>query len=659
MALHKFSGILRFLSGFCVGFALPAAAQTFDTSGNGKLNGDYFVRQVLTTNLNTNTSAIGSAISIIGILTFNGQVPGQYTFFGQKTTFNATDTPSITSGVAYSTNGAYSVESNGLAQIQNPIDGADIEYGAIAGVGPVAIVASATAGAYNDVFVAVQAGSAASNSSVNGSYTVGFIDFLEANVSQVRDGYYTLTSTGNGSLGSVTVNGAMANQNSNNVMQAFPGVTYSITSGNGAGILTFPTASTPLTTLVSGQKTFYVSSDGSLLLGGDPNGFDLIIGVKALSGSASNSMYKGTYYNAALENDASGEAQGNNDIDSFYGSTLAFGSQLDTAFPNQGATISHERLTYFDSFAYDYTADGSFNFASDGTYNDGTYQYVLAVDGKAVLIVGTGTTYSLSVNLSAQSSQAASVFIDPLSIFNAASYAPITNPVAPGEFVSIYGVGLSSVTQSAQTLPLPMTLGKVQVTVNGRAAPLDYVSPAQINLVIPFDTVESYATFQVTNDSAASNQVTLYTNLTAPGVFTFTNLAGTFPAGLGPAAVTHLNYSLVTADSPAVAGETLVLYLAGLGAVSPPVADGAAGPSNPPSTTNESFLGTSGSISIDILDSTGVDLAAAVSFAGLAPTYAGLYQINFVVPSGLAGGLGYVNVSTNEAYTSEARLFIQ
>ena len=643
IALNKFIG----LPIFCAALAISAAAQTFDTSGNGKLNGDYFVRQVVTTDLDTNTSAIGRAVSLIGIMTFDGN--GNYKFTGQ-----ITDTQAGTSGAAYSTTGVYAVESNGLAQIQDPIDNTDTEYGAIAGVGPVAIVASATEGIYNDVFVAIQAGAGSSNSSVSGSYTIGFLDFLQANASQVRDGYYTVTSAGNGSFGTVKVNGAMANQGNHNVTQTFSGVTYSITSGEGAGALTFPTASTPLTALVSGQKTFYVSSDGNLLLGGDPSGFDLIIGIKSLSGSAANSMYAGTYFAAALENDASDVADGNNDIDSFYGSTLALGSQTDTAFPGAGATISHERLTYFDESAFDYTTDGSFNFASNGTYNDGTYQYVLGAGGQAVLLVGTGSFYSLSLNLLAQASQPTGVFIDPLKIFNAASYAPITNSVAPGEYVTIFGANLSSETESASSLPLSTTLGKVQVTVNGRLAPLGYVSPTQINLLIPFETVEAFATFQVTNNNVKSNQVTAYTNLTSPGVFTLTNLGGTYPAGIGPAAVLHADYSLVTSASPAVAGETLLLYLTGLGAVTPAVADGAAGPSSPLSTATET-----GSIGIDVLDSTGVDMNATVSFAGLAPLYVGLYQINFVVPSGLASGLAYVDVSTNEAYTSEAKLFVQ
>jgi uncharacterized protein (TIGR03437 family) len=639
MALNKFTGILI----SCAGLAIPAAAQTFDTSGNGKLKGDYFVRQVVTTNLDPNTSAIGRAISLTGIMTFDGK--GNYKFAGQEL-----DTKAGSSAVAFNASGTYQVESNGMAQIVDPIDNTDIEYGAIAGVGPVSIVASATeagstGGLYNDVFVAIQAGSGATNSSVNGSYNVGFIDFLQYNASLVRDGYYTLASTGNGSFGSVSATGAMANRSNSNVTQKFSGVTYAITNAEGAGTLTFPTASTPLTALVSGQKTFYISSDGNLLLGGDPNGFDLIIGIKSLSGPASNSMYQGTYYNAALENDLSGVAAGNNFIDSFYGSTLALGSQ--------GSTISHQRLTYFDQSAIDDTFVGPLDFASDGTFTDGTYQYELGVNGQALLIVGTGSTYSLSVNLLAQPSQATTVFIDPLSILNAASYAPITNPVAPGEFVTIFGVGLSSVTQSAQTLPLSTKLGNVQVTVNGRLAPLDYVSATQINLIIPFATSEPYATFQVTNSSGKSNQVTVYTNLTAPGVFTLTNLDGTYPAGVGPAAVTHLDYSLVTPENPAVAGETLVLYLSGLGAVTPQIGDGVGASSL--TTANE----YPGSIFIDVLDQNLTDEDANVSFAGLAPGFPGLYQINFTVPSGLASGPGTVDVQTNEAYTSEAILFLQ
>jgi len=648
LPLNKFTGLLI----FCAGVGIPAAAQTFDTSGNNKLHGDYFVRQVVTTNLDQNTSAIGRALSLIGIMTFDGN--GNYTFSGQKT-----DTNVGGPAAAYSTSGLYSVESNGMAQLTNPIDKTDTEFGAIAGVGPMSIVASATKGAYLDVFIAVQAGSGVTNGSVNGSYNVGFIDFMQANASQVRDGYYNLTSSGDGNFGSVSINGAMANQGNTQVTQQFPGVTYAITSAEGAGTLTFPTASTPLTALVSGQKTFYISADGNLLLGGDPNGFDLIMGIKSFSGSPSNNIYQGTYYSAALENDASDVADGNNKIDSFYGSTLALGTQADTYFDSQGATILHERLVIFNIPAYDYTTDGTFDFSSGPSFNDGVYQYQLGVSGQAVLIVGTGSYYSMSVNLMAQSTTpVTSVFIDPLSIFNAASYAPITNSVAPGEFVTIFGLNLSAGTQSAQTLPLPTTLGNTQVMVNGQPAPLHYVSPTQINLLVPYATPQGFATFQVINNKVVSNQVTVYSALTAPGVFTLNSLdGGTYPSGIGPAAVLHADYSLVTQENPAVAGETLQLFVNGLGSVTPKVADGAAAPSSPLSYVDEY---TSGALAMDILDANSVDTPVdTIPFAGLAPYYAGLYQINFVVPNGVASGIAYVNISTNEAFTQEAKLFMQ
>jgi uncharacterized protein (TIGR03437 family) len=633
--------ITAFVALLCGFFPLAVEAQVFDTSGNGNLKGDYFVRQVVTANLDPSTSAIGRGFSLTGVMTFDGA--GTYSFAGQLM-----DTQAGTTARKFSSSGGlYSLAANGLVQIQNPIDATDTEYGAIAGVGPLAIIASATEGNYRDLFVAIAAGSAASNSSLNGAYQTGFIDFLEANASQVRDGYATLTSTGSGSFGDITVSGAMANEGSNNVQQTFTGVTYSITAPNGSGTITFPTATTPLGALASGQKTLYISSDGNLLLAGDPNGFDILVGVKSSTGAASNKMFQGTYVSAGLENDAFDVVDGNNFIDSFYGSTLALG--------DQGTLVSHLRLAFFDETPYDYTTDGLFNFASDGTYNDGTYRHVLASNGQVDLQVGTGAFYSLTLSLLPPVTPvlvpAGAGVLSPYGIFNGASYAPFTNPVAPGELVTLFGTNLSTSTQTA-SFPLPFTLGGTKVTVNGRPAPLSFVSASQVNIQIPYATSEAYATVQVITNGKPSNGITLYTNLSAPGVFTLTSNDGTFPPGVGPAAALHADYSLVTADNPAKAGETLQLFVTGLGSVTPAVADGVPAPSNPLSFVDDF-------VSVDILDQNLVDSQANVSFAGLAPGFAGLYQINFEVPSGVASGLAYLNVGTLEAYTSQAKLYMQ
>ena len=121
--------------------------------------------------------------------------------------------------------------------------------------------------------------------------------------------------------------------------------------------------------------------------------------------------------------------------------------------------------------------------------------------------IGTGSFYSLQPGLQAPQSSSTGVFLDPLTIWNAATFAPITNSVAPGEFVSLFGTGLAAGTLQASRLPFSTTLGGVQVKVNGRLAPLTYVSRNQINVLNPYATSEPYATFQVFNAGVASNAV--------------------------------------------------------------------------------------------------------------------------------------------------------
>jgi minor extracellular serine protease Vpr len=103
----------------------------------------------------------------------------------------------------------------------------------------------------------------------------------------------------------------------------------------------------------------------------------------------------------------------------------------------------------------------------------------------------------------------------------------------------------------------------------------------------------------------------------------------------------------VSAQSPAQVGEIVLVFLTGLGATDPPTADGAPGPTNP-------FSQIVGYLQV-LVDGQ----VAPLNFAGLAPGFAGLYQINIQIPAGVRAGDDYVDISTPSAYHSQATIAIQ
>lgn len=67
-------------------------------------------------------------------------------------------------------------------------------------------------------------------------------------------------------------------------------------------------------------------------------------------------------------------------------------------------------------------------------------------------------------------------------LVNAASWLA---PVAPRAIVSLFGAELAGANDAATSAPLPSVLGGVTVEIDSLAAPLLYVSPGQINLIVP------------------------------------------------------------------------------------------------------------------------------------------------------------------------------
>jgi trimeric autotransporter adhesin len=200
-------------------------------------------------------------------------------------------------------------------------------------------------------------------------------------------------------------------------------------------------------------------------------------------------------------------------------------------------------------------------------------------------------------------------------VVNAASFG---KGISPGALATIFGsnftgAGLSA---AAASLPLAANLGGVSVLVNGVSAPVLYENSGQINFQIPWETKPGTATLTVSINGLASSQVNITVLPAAPGLF--------FSAT--HAIVQNSDFSLNSSGNPAKAGSTIMAYLTGAGAVSNQPADGAAAVSSPLSQVSSTVKATIGGKSAD------------VSFAGLAPGFAGLWQANIVVPSGLPSG---------------------
>ena len=110
--------------------------------------------------------------------------------------------------------------------------------------------------------------------------------------------------------------------------------------------------------------------------------------------------------------------------------------------------------------------------------------------------------------------------------------------------------------------------------INGVPAPINFVSATQLSVVVPFST-QSVAQIQLFNNGAASNTVTQFVGYSSPGVFTFEPVGG---IGYADALDVTNGYSLVTSANPAQIGDTVAVYLAGLGSVSGSTAAGSARP---------------------------------------------------------------------------------
>jgi uncharacterized protein (TIGR03437 family) len=209
------------------------------------------------------------------------------------------------------------------------------------------------------------------------------------------------------------------------------------------------------------------------------------------------------------------------------------------------------------------------------------------------------------------------------SVDNGASFVP--GSLVAGEIATIFGTSLTNATgiNLASNLPLPTDLLKVSVLVNGLPAPLFAVDNVngqqQINFQVPWEAAgQGSATLQVVNNGIQSAVINVPVIAAQPGVFAYNVGNDLFGA------ILHPSYQLADTGHPATAGETVLIYCTGLGAVSPAQQTGSAATGAAPTTATPTVM---------IGGAT-----AQTSYSGLAPDFVGLYQINAEVPAGLSSG---------------------
>ncbi len=136
---------------------------------------------------------------------------------------------------------------------------------------------------------------------------------------------------------------------------------------------------------------------------------------------------------------------------------------------------------------------------------------------------------------------------------------------AAGSVAAVFGTGFSGSALEHPGFPLTHELAGTRVLVNGVPALLYYVSPTQINFVIPAPYASDTSANQLTVVRGDTPSAMVDPGLTfwAPGLYTLDSTIG------GPLAALHGDGSLVTASSPARSGETIYALGTGLGVVNP------------------------------------------------------------------------------------------
>jgi uncharacterized protein (TIGR03437 family) len=206
-------------------------------------------------------------------------------------------------------------------------------------------------------------------------------------------------------------------------------------------------------------------------------------------------------------------------------------------------------------------------------------------------------------------------------VVNAASFT--ASAIAPGEIITVFGIDIGPVATTGPSLngagQVSTSLQGYSLTFDGVAAPLLYASRNQVNAVTPFAVDGRSSTLvQLITPLRGTYSITIPVSTAAPAMFAVGSSAG---------AILNSDLSLNSAARPAARGSSVAIYATGIGALSPPVADGTV-------VQGAALPAAVAPVSVTI-----GGLAATVGYQGAAPgLVAGAMQVNVQVPTGVTPG---------------------
>ena len=281
------------------------------------------------------------------------------------------------------------------------------------------------------------------------------------------------------------------------------------------------------------------------------------------------------------------------------------------------------------------TGNGSVVFAADPNVSAVARSAALTITGQTVVVDQAGAPAGTRPAIS--------------SVVNGASFQP---GIEAGSWVTIQGTNLANTnpgrTWRADEIVggrLPTALDGVSVTINGKAAYVYYISPAQINVQAPTDGATGAVSVVVTNNGSVSAPATPQLQAFAPAFFQYSGTSYAIVTRYPDNALVG-NPSAIPGTVAAAPGDVLILWATGFGPTSPAMGAGNVVNGAPPLATLPAV--TVGGTPVTMLG------------AALSPGSAGLYQIAIQLPASLPSGIAAIRAGAG-GFTSPAavNLFVQ